>query len=86
MLYEVITQGHQMPAIVADDALRLPRRSRRIENVQRVGGCDRYASRRRRRSDPIGPVELGAGAERCPGRLALQNDAMLRRMRSYNFV
>ena len=65
-----------MAAIVAHDSLGLSRRSRRVQQVQRVGGLDRYAGVWLCHRHGVIPVDVAtvdhAGRNLGP----LQNDAM----------
>ena len=77
-------QRDHVPAIVADDALGLAGRARGVDDVERVGGGDRHAFdvalRIARLADMLGIVEVAPRQQDADQLLALQDQALLRRI------
>src|SRR5256886_15724946 len=65
-------------AVVAHDALRHPRRTRRIEDVERIGRGDRHALRASRRRHQLRPVAVAPDNHGGPFLRPLKNDAATR--------
>jgi hypothetical protein len=62
---------------VADDALRVARRTRRVEDVDRLGRLDRHALRGLRVRDRLRPLDIPPRGERGLEHRPLEDDAAL---------
>ncbi len=67
-----------VPAVVAHDALGLTGRSRRVKNVERIGGCHGYAVVGRSGIHLRLPVEIAARVQLCALLRTLHDDALVR--------
>ena len=68
-------QGDGVPAVVSHDALRQSGGPRRVEDVQRVGGRDRHARRRRSPIHAVIPLDIPPRLDRARTFRALEHDA-----------
>ena len=76
MLRHAPGQGDGVAAVVVDDSLRLSRRARRIQDVERIGCQHRNALVDRRRAFDGGlPLEIASRLECCGCRRSLQHHA-----------
>ena len=73
--------GDGVAAVVADDPLRLAGRSRRVQDVERIGRCHRDAVVRDGGSHLLLPVEVAFGPELGGGHLPLIHHDVLGLMR-----